>query len=366
MHISLTLAFSPVVAIEIPPAFDLWASEHGKQYGTDAATSHAVTNYLRNEEVIRELNADPDDMAVYGHTQFSDLSPEEWHSKYFGKPMSGKEAGCTGGSSIPVPTTDVPAAVDWVVQGAVSPIRDQSSCGSCWAESATANIEGQFFLANKVSMTAPVPLSTEQIIECDAHDYACYGGFPSGAYKYVIEAGGIASKADYDYNFEGKTLCLANQTFNETCGDGMCDDPPLTSWCDVTCSDSKHKKIAHIDDWASLTENEDDLARHLEEQGPISVALDASGGGIGILFPWLQFYKKGVANPKRCTTDSLDHAVLIVGLGEDNGNKYWKIRNSWGQKFGEDGGYFRLLRGAGKCGVNTCATTAIVKPSSIV
>jgi hypothetical protein len=228
-------------------------------------------------------------------------------------------------------------------------------------------MEGQHFLANKNTMTAPVALSTEQIIECDPHDYACYGGFPSGAYKYVIEAGGgLASKADYDYAFEGHTICLANQTFNETCGDGMCDDPPLTSYCEVTCSDSKHKKVAHIDDWASLPEDEDDLAKHLEHQGPISIAIDASGGGMGFLFPWLQFYKKGVANPKKCHSDALDHAVTIVGLGEDNGKKYWKIRNSWGEKFGEDGGYFRLLRGAGACGVNSCATTAIVKSAAIV
>lgn len=346
--------------------FTSWISMYEKSYASDADFDHAFANFVKNTEIIRELNADTEDSAEYGHTQFSDLSPEEWHAKYFGSRIVGKNPGCTGGSVLPVPQIDIPASVDWVAQGAVTPIRDQGACGSCWAESAVANIEGQFFLAHKQSMTAATALSTEQVIECDDHNTGCYGGFPSGAYKYVLSAGGLASKADYDYRFDGHTICLANQTFNETCGDGMCDDPPLTSYCDITCEDAKHKKVAHIDDWASLPEDEDDLARHLAQNGPISIAIDASGGGIGFLFPWLQFYKKGVANPKRCKSDSLDHAVTIVGLGEDNGKKYWKIRNSWGEKFGEDNGYFRLLRGAGTCGVNVCATTSVVKSEVIV
>jgi len=118
------------------------------------------------------------------------------------------------------------------------------------------------------------------------------------------------------------------------------------------------KKVAKIDGWAELPEDEDKIAKILASHGPISVAIDASGGGIGFLFPWLQFYKKGIANPKRCT-DTLDHAVLLVGLGEEKGQKYWVIKNSWGEKFGEDG-FFRLVRGTGVCGVNTCATTAII------
>jgi hypothetical protein len=128
----------------------------------------------------------------------------------------------------------------------------------------------------------------------------------------------------------------------------MCDDPPLTNWCDITCEHKKHKKVAKIDGWASLPEDEDDIAKILAKHGPMSVAIDASGGGMGFLFPWLKSYKKGVANPKNCPEDALDHAVLLVGFGEDSGQKYWLIKNSWGSKFGENG-YFRLLRGVG-CG----------------
>merc|ERR1711959_476447 len=116
-------------------------------------------------------------------------------------------------------------------------------------------------------------------------------------------AGGLASQVDYTERRNGKTTCLANQHFNETCGDGMCDDPPLTNWCDITCEHKKHKKVAKIDGWASLPEDEDDIAKILAKHGPISVAIDASGGGMGFLFPWLKSYKKGVANPKNCPED---------------------------------------------------------------
>jgi cathepsin F len=340
------------------PEFHSWAAEFGKSYASEAELKKAYAIYVANERIIQELNEDASDGAVYGHTRFSDMTTQAWRSQYLGVPGTAKaeqDARCFGGSSVPVPASR-PASFDWREHGAVGPVRDQGSCGSCWAESAVANIEGQVALA---SGNAVVPLSTEQIIECDQHDTACYGGWPSGAYKHVLEVGGLASKADYDYRFEGKTVCLANQTFNETCGDGMCDDPPLTSWCDVSCEQSKHQKVAKISGWASLPEDEDEIAAVLSKQGPISVAIDASGGGMGILLPWLQFYKGGVAKPKKCT-DSLDHAVLLVGYGEDNGEKYWLVKNSWGEKFGEDSGFFRLHRGEGTCGVNTCATTALV------
>jgi len=208
-----------------------------------------------------------------------------------------------------------------------------------------SNIESVWFLHNRATMAGPMQLSVQQVIECDAHDNACYGGYPKGAYEYVIERGGLAAEVAYPYSVDGHTICLANQTYNETCGDGICDDPPLTSSCDERCSDraQAHPLVARIASWA----------------GPVSVGLDASGGGMGVLFPWLQFYKRGVANPSRCTS-RIDHGVLVVGYGEEDGARYWIIKNSWGIKWGE-AGYFRLIRGAGKCGVATMATTAVVE-----
>merc|ERR1712048_656334 len=226
--------------------------------------------------------------------------------------------------------------------------------------------ESLWYLANKDKMKEPVPLSVEQVVECDAHDYACYGGYPKGAYQYVHEHGGLASEADYPYLPGGKTICLANQTYNQTCGDGMCDDPPLTNSCDVKCSDSKHKSVARIAAWKALPTDEDQIADFLVQNGPVSVGINAKGGFFGEFFPWLQFYKHGVANPRGCnksTYASIDHGVLLVGYGEDAGNKYWTIKNSWGSKWGEQG-YFRLQRGEGTCAINLMATSAVVAVGS--
>jgi len=305
---------------------------------------------------IAKINSDKSDSAEYGHTQFSDLSPEEFKSKYLSSMIMHPAVGKAGGlSETAIESKDFPPSFDWRSSNAVTPVKNQDSCGSCWAESAVENIESVVFIKtrNVTNATFPSPLSVEQVIECDPHDYACYGGYPSGAYKYVIEQGGLASEATYPFNVDNHVICLANQTFNETCGDGICDDPPLTNYCDLTCSAKSHEFVAKISNWKALPEDEDQLAAFLAENNPISVALDAGGD----LISWLQFYKGGVANPKMCTTTRLDHAVLLVGYGEFNGTPYWSVRNSWGEKWGENG-YFRLVRGEGKCGINTMATTA--------
>jgi len=353
-----SLALPCLATIDVE--FHAWARQHGKKYSSDKAYQHAMTNFFDTAAAIDAMNADPNDQAVYAHNQFSDLSNEEFRQKYMGIPASGRHEQCLGGSTLPIPS-DTPTSHDWREHGAVTAVRDQGGCGSCWAESAVANLEGVHFLASGNL----VPLSVEQVLECDQYDTACYGGWPAGAFKHVIEAGGLASDSDYQERWNGKTICLANQEFNETCGDGMCDDPPLTSWCDVTCEASTHTKTAKIDGWASLPEDEDAIAALLARHGPISVAIDASGGGLGILFPWLKSYKSGIATPSKCSTDALDHGVTIVGFGEENGQKYWTIKNSWGPKFGESG-YFRLARGTRQCGIDTCASTATISSALLV
>jgi len=310
--------------------------------------------------VIAELQASQDDgEEVFGHTEYSDLTGAEFKALRMSSMKMDPEQGRLGGDLLAdVSTSDSPSSFDWRDHGVLTPVKDQSSCGSCWAESAVENIESVTFIkANSSgSATAPTPLSVEQVIECDANDYACYGGYPSGAFKYVVSNGGLASEATYPFDVNGHTICLANQTFNETCGDGMCDDPPLTSWCDVTCSDKKHPAVASISGWKALPTDEAQIAAYVAANAPVSVAIDASGP-LGALLPWLQFYKKGIANPKHCSKTSLDHAVLIVGFGEENGTPYWIVRNSWGSKWGENG-YFRMVRGTGLCGINTMATSS--------
>lgn len=172
-----------------------------------------------------------------------------------------------------------------------------------------------------------------------------------------MRAGGLASDVDYTYDVDGHTICLANQTFNATCGDGICDDPPLTNYCELRCHDKRARKVATISSWHNLPSDEEQLKAFVASTGPASVALDA-GGPLGAIFPWLQFYRRGVAHPKFCSTTNLDHGVLITGYGTDDSKPYWSVKNSWGAKWGEEG-YFRIARGAGVCGINTKACTSV-------
>jgi len=354
---------SAAPSLTLSPDFLQWVNEHGKQYATDATWEQAAKAFEDSAKAIKGLNDDEEDMAEYAHTRFSDLTAEEFRKSYLPARMDPRE-GLRGGQIAVISENDTPTSFDWREKGVVTPIRDQSSCGSCWAESAIGNMESLWFIAKGGS--APVPLSVQQVIECDPHDYSCYGGYPKGAYQYAIESGGLAAESTYPYNVNGHTICLANQTYNQTCGDGMCDDPPLTTYCELTCSDKAHKKVAFFKSWNALPSDESLLASFLYQHGPISVGIDAQGGIFGVLMPWLQSYKKGVANPRGCRSESLskiDHGVLLVAFGEDDNTKYWTIKNSWGAKWGEQG-YFRLIRGTGACAINLMATSVVVNAGS--
>jgi len=341
-----------------------------RKYDTHEERMRASATIRENIAIIDQLNADPEDDAEYGISPFADVSPKEFVRDRFPfvfDPVEGRRGAHLVAADVD-PSCDghgCPVSMDWRKKGAVTPVKDQSSCGSCWAESAVSNMESQWFLAHRTSMKAPEVLSVQQVIECDTHDNACYGGFPKGAYQYAIESGGLTSEGAYPYKVKGHSICLANQTFNETCGDGICDDPPLTNFCDEKCSQRApgHAPIAKFSSWVALPNDESAMAAYVAQHGPVSVGIDASGGIVGVLFPWLQFYKRGIANPKHCTS-TINHGVVIVGYGEEEGKKYWIVRNSWSQKFGE-AGYFRLLRGAGKCGIASMATSAVAASQAV-
>lgn len=342
--------------------FEAWVAERGKIYTTVQELDQARANFLANDKIIEKMNSDADDRAEYGHTHFSDLTFAEFRRIYLPVKSMDPIEGKRGGEILDPATLslDTPSAFDWRSSGAVTPVKNQGSCGSCWAESAVGNIESLWYIANRNTTKAPIPLSVEQVIECDEHDNACYGGYQKGAFQYVIEHGGLDSEESYPYIIKNHVICLANQTFNETCGDGMCSDPPLTSFCDLQCRDKAHTSVAKIASWMALPADEGHIAAYLVQHGPVSVGINAAGWII--LWPWLQHYKKGIANPRWCS-DSIDHGVLLVGFGEENGMKYWIVKNSWGPKWGE-AGYFRMIRGVGKCAVALMATSAIVGQST--
>ncbi|XP_056021479.1 uncharacterized protein LOC125650625 isoform X1 [Ostrea edulis] len=255
--------------------------------------------------------------AVYGMTKFADLSESEF-KQYVGKVWDQNANKGMKKAAIPH-MKSLPKSFDWRKHGAVTEVKNQGSCGSCWAFSTTGNIEGQWAIKKKNLIS----LSEQELVDCDKVDEGCNGGLPSQAYKEIIRLGGLESETDYRYRAH-----------------------------DEKCAFDKSEVRVKINGSVSISSNETEMAAWLTKNGPISIGINAFA---------MQFYMGGISHPWKifCNPKELDHGVLIVGYGVEGSKPYWIIKNSWGPDWGEKG-YYLVYRGAGVCGLNTMCTSAVV------
>jgi len=249
-----------------------------------------------------------------GITQFADMTGEEFKAHincYMG--LQGKADGIFEAAPDYTPQSQ---GVDWVTKGAVTPVKNQGGCGSCWAFSTTGSIEG----ACQISTGTLTSLSEQNLVDCDTHDLGCNGGLMDFAFEFVMLNGGICSEEDYHYVAHEHNRCKE---------DGCTKYGKISSFTDVQ------------------RESANSLMAALDSQ-PVSIAIEADQGAF-------QLYTEGILDSNSCG-NSLDHGVLAVGYGTENGMDYWKVKNSWGAGWGEDG-YIRMCRncgkneGAGQCGI---------------
>jgi len=240
------------------------------------------------------------------------LSQEEFESDYRGCAKIDSSVDATVRFSAE-DVNKIPTSVDWRDAGAVTPVKDQGRCGSCWAFSTTGALEGAWAVRGHGLES----LSEQHLVSCDNNDgnLGCDGGWPYKAVDFVRQ-NGIDTESSYPYSSAGGTS-------------GSCTSSSGTR-ADIEVA-------SHI----VVESDEDQMAAWVAKNGPLSISIDAMSS-----IWWA--YTGGIVS-ECCNTD-VDHAVLVVGFGEENGQKYWLIKNSWGESWGEQG-YIRLERGSNQCGI---------------
>ncbi|XP_030476319.2 vignain-like [Syzygium oleosum] len=264
--------------------------------------------------------------------KFADMTNHEFRSLYAGSKVGHhrmfRGVRCGSESFMYEEFTPVPPSVDWREKGAVTNVKDQGQCGSCWAFSTVAAVEGINYLkTNKL-----FSLSEQELVDCDTtQNQGCNGGLMDYAFEFIKQKGGITSESNYPY--------LAT---------------------DGTCNVAKENSpVVSIDGHENVPVNDEDALQKAVANQPVSVAIEASGSDF-------QFYSEGVF-AGNCGTD-LDHGVTIVGYGSTlQGTKYWIVKNSWGPEWGEKG-YIRMERGIaakeGLCGIAMEASYPIKNSST--
>nr|XP_018909850.1 PREDICTED: LOW QUALITY PROTEIN: putative cysteine proteinase CG12163 [Bemisia tabaci] len=312
--------------------FEDFISQYNKQYLSPAEKEKRLKIFSENLKDFDRLNDAERGTARYGVNQFADMTVEEFKQTMLTlrkdelpktESRSSDELGLDG--------LKIPKNLDWREKGAVTPIKEQRYCGSCWAFSAVANLEGLYYIKHKKLET----FSEQQLVDCDPLSKGCNGGWMSYAIEYVKQAGGLQSTPTYPYK--------ARQ--------GNCS-------ADASLAVVKVKENIELP-----AKNEKKMAQAVFKHGPISVALDARA---------MRAYLDGIAHPPETMCgkdeDTLNHGVTLVGYGVqvvDTGNKkktrlpYWIAKNSWGPRWGAKG-YYYIYRGDGSCGISLYPSTAVI------
>ncbi|KAG5559119.1 hypothetical protein RHGRI_008890 [Rhododendron griersonianum] len=290
-------------------SFARFAHRYGKSYETEEEMKLRFSIFSENLKLIKSHNRKglSYTMAV---NKFADWTWEEFHRLRLGAAQN-----CSATKKGNHKLTDdlLPEMKDWREIGIVSPVKDQGHCGSCWTFSTTGALEAAY----RQAFGKEVSLSEQQLVDCAGafNNFGCSGGLPSQAFEYIKHNGGLDTEEAYPY----------------TAKDGECK------------FSSENVGVQVLESVNITLGAEDELKHAVAFVRPVSVAFEVVNG--------FRLYKDGVYTSDSCGTTPMDvnHAVLAVGYGVENGVSYWLVKNSWGEDWG-DNGYFKMELGKNMCG----------------
>uniref|UniRef100_A0A2M3ZE63 Putative cathepsin l n=1 Tax=Anopheles braziliensis TaxID=58242 RepID=A0A2M3ZE63_9DIPT len=303
--------------------FSRFKGKHQKSYANDREHEHRLNVFRQNLRFIHSHNRANRGFTV-AVNHLADRTEDEMKS------LRGFRSSnvYNGGQPFPYKPAehmdDLPDSWDWRISGAVTPVKDQSVCGSCWSFGTIGHIEGAYFRKTQKL----VRFSQQALVDCSwgYGNNGCDGGEDFRAYQWIMQVGGVPMEDEYEYLGQDGYCRVENVTLYA----------PITGWVNVTSGDPDAFKLA--------------LFKH----GPLSIAIDAGHKSFS-------FYSNGVYYEPECKNklDELDHAVLAVGYGKLNGQDYWLIKNSWSNYWGNDG-YALMAVKDNNCGLTTDATYVLM------
>ncbi|KAM7414552.1 hypothetical protein PAMA_019391 [Pampus argenteus] len=299
--------------------FKLWMLKHNKVYNMKEY-DYRLQIFTENRMKIDKHNEGNHSFTM-GLNQFSDMTFSEFRKSFlWSEPQN---CSATKGNFLGTNGPHVDS-IDWRKKGNyVTDVKNQGGCGSCWTFSTTGCLES----VTAIATGKLVPLSEQQLVDCaqDFNNHGCDGGLPSQAFEYIMYNKGLMTEEEYPYK-----------------------------GYDDACKYQSERAAAFVKEVVNITAyDEMSMVEAVSNLNPVSFAFEVTSDFMN--------YHQGVYTSTEChkTTDKVNHAVLAVGYGEENGTPYWIVKNSWGPNWGTDG-YFLIERGKNMCGLAACSSFPVV------